>query len=245
MKKNIAPLLLTVLFTGAVMMGARQLIGLHLQDRRQQGKFDVLAERRADSTATQSGQKPSVPSVFLSDEYPDMAAWIKIDGTKVDYPVMQTPDKPNYYLRRDIDGAYSSYGVPYLQENCELNESDNLIIHGHAFKNGDMFGALKNYTEKSFCDAHGMITLSTQTETHEYRIFAVLKVNVEDENCFAYWSFTDGDATAYADFVKQAKLLSFYDTGITPEYGQQLLTLSTCEYTYANGRLAVLAVRTT
>jgi len=237
-------ILLTLVFAGAFLVGSWQLAALYLQGQKQQRAFDALSAPRADSSGqlTDSGGASSAPSVF--DRYPDMAAWVRVDGTKVDYPVMQTPEKPNYYLRRDLAGAYSSYGVPYLQENCDLDSSDNLIIYGHAFKNGAMFGSLKEYEKQSFWEQHQTVVLTTPEEPREYTIFAVFKVDVDAENCFAYWNFTAADEKAYDAFVRQAKSLSLYDTGITPAYGQQLLTLSTCEYSHANGRLAVLAVRT-
>lgn len=80
-----------------------------------------------------------------------MAGWITIEGTPVNYPVMFTPDQPDFYLKHGFDKEYSAYGVPFVGENCTLSpRSDNLIIYGHHMKNGTMFAALADYENKDF-----------------------------------------------------------------------------------------------
>ena len=74
----------------------------------------------------------------LFSENPDFIAWINIQGTKLDYPVMHTPKQPEKYLRLDFHQKYSRHGVPFLDGRCTL-ESDNLIIYGHNMKDGTMF----------------------------------------------------------------------------------------------------------
>ena len=69
----------------------------------------------------------------------DFVGWLCIEGTNINYPVMQTPEEPNYYLKRAFDHSYSDYGVPYVQENCVLGISDNIVIYGHNMSNGSMF----------------------------------------------------------------------------------------------------------
>lgn len=61
----------------------------------------------------------------------DLVGWVSISGTRIDYPIMQTKDNPNFYLKHAFDKSYSSYGVPYLQENCDIGISDNLVLYGH------------------------------------------------------------------------------------------------------------------
>ncbi|MCI8587797.1 MAG: class B sortase, partial [Clostridia bacterium] len=66
----------------------------------------------------------------------DVIGWIKIDGTNIDYPVMQNK---NFYLHKNIYKNYSSHGTPYLAEHCNLKSSDNLIIYGHHMNDNSMF----------------------------------------------------------------------------------------------------------
>lgn len=84
-------------------------------------------------------------------------AFEDIAGTTVNYPVMQTPQEPNYYLKRNSEKTYSDLGTPYVQEDCNLKESDNLIIYGHHIKGGKMFGALESYKDKGFYEQHKTI----------------------------------------------------------------------------------------
>lgn len=182
----------------------------------------------------------------MQADYPDLVGWIQIPQTGLDYPVMQTPQEPNYYLHRDINGNKSSYGVPYLQENCDVDASDHLIIYGHHMKNGDMFGSLEEYQSPDYWRDNRSIFLWFGESEREYEIFAVFKTSasVANTNIFYYNSFVDAeDEEAYNAFVKQVKGLSFYETHIVPQYGEQLLTLSTCEYTLEDGRLVVMARR--
>lgn len=80
----------------------------------------------------------------------DFVGWISIEGTNIDYPVMQTVDNPNYYLKRSFEKQYSDYGVPYVQENCDLGLSDNCVIYGHHMNNGSMFADLCKYADEDF-----------------------------------------------------------------------------------------------
>ena len=88
----------------------------------------------------------------------DLVGWIKIDGTNIDYPVMQNED---YYLRRNIYKNYSYYGTPYLAKYCDVNNSDNLVIYGHHIKNNSMFGELENYKKEAFYNDHKLIKFYT------------------------------------------------------------------------------------
>lgn len=175
----------------------------------------------------------------------DMVGWIKIPGTAIDNPVVQTPDRPNYYLHRDFSGAEDYAGTLYVREKCNVNTpSDNVTIYGHNMANGTMFGPLHKYKEKSFWEANTLVQFDTLYERHTYEIFAVFRVSANGG--FSYHTFdTAVDEAAYDAFVSQCKALSFYDTGVTPQYGEKLVTLSTCDRAIENGRLVVVARRIT
>ena len=175
----------------------------------------------------------------------DMVGWIKIDGTKVNYPVMQTKERPNYYLKRDFDGNSSDWGSIYVREECDVNKpSDNVTIYGHNMVDCSMFGDLKNYGTKAFWEAHKEIYFDTLSEYHVYEIFSVFKTTANEGEGFTYHQMEDAaNEQEFNEFIAQCKKLSFYDTGITPVYGDKLICLSTCEYTLDNGRLVVAARR--
>ena len=178
--------------------------------------------------------------LYLQNE--DMVGWISIAGTKLNYPVMQTPNNPNFYLKHNFEKAYSDLGTPYIQENCNLSESDNLVIYGHHIKGGKMFGALEDYKAKSFYEKHKTIQFDTLTEQGEYEIVAVFKTVAYSSEGFRYYDFVDAEnEEAFDAYVAKCKELSLYDTGVSAAYGDRLITLSTCEYSAQNGRLVVVA----
>lgn len=156
----------------------------------------------------------------------DVVGYLEIPDTTISYPVMQTKDNPNFYLTHDIDKNYSFYGTPYLSAYCDLKKSDNLIIYGHNINGGRMFGALTQYKDENFYQKHKNIYFTTK-EKSKYEIFAVISVN---KYSFPYWQFVMAqDETDYDEFICKAKQYSIYDTGITPKYGDKLITLSTCD----------------
>ena len=176
----------------------------------------------------------------------DMVGWLSIEGTNVNYPVMQTPQEPNYYLYRDFYKNSSRGGCLYAQERCDINKpSDNITIYGHNTRGGAiMFNALNGYTKKSFWESHRYIRFDTLTERHTYEVIAVFKISANRDDGFAYHEFVDADSEEkFDDFVRRCKDHAFYDTGLTAVYGDKLITLSTCEYTLSNGRLVVVAKR--
>lgn len=174
-----------------------------------------------------------------------MVGWIKIEGTKVNYPVMQSPDHIDYYLNHGFDRQYSRFGSIYARESCDVNEpSDNITIYGHHMADGSMFANLNHYRKQDFFDSHPYIYFDTLTEYHTYQIFAVFKTSASIGKGFPYHSFENASTKEEFDaFVATCKELSFYDTGFTPVYGDKLICLSTCEYTLENGRLVVAAYR--
>jgi sortase B len=172
---------------------------------------------------------------------PDLVGWLKIDGTVINYPVMQTPDNPNYYLQRDFYGNYSAHGCLYAQENSNIATSSNITIYGHNMKDGSMFAGLFNYGYYGFWQEHRYITFDTLTEHRTYEIFAVFDTTASEGEGFAYHTFVDGGEGAYNWFIDNCRALRYYNTGVSTQYGDQFITLSTCEYTQTNGRLVLVA----
>ena len=158
-------------------------------------------------------------------------------------------DNPNYYLKRGFDKEYSSYGCPYVQENCDvLKPSDNVVIYGHHMNNGSMFADLEKFKDEDFWREHKTIAFNTLTEKNEYEILAVFKtvVYTDSPEAFKYYRFTDAQSPEEFDaYIEKCKELSLYDTGVSAEYGDKLITLSTCEYSRTNGRLVVVAKKVT
>lgn len=176
----------------------------------------------------------------------DMVGWIKLPDSKLNYPVVQTPDSANYYLKRDFYKKSSRHGTVYANELANITSpSDNITLYGHNMNDGSMFAALHGYNKKDFYDKNQYITFDTLYEHHTYQVFAVFYTTDIVGDGFAYHTFIDGNAISFADFVATCKELSLYDTGVDVNYGDKLLTLSTCDKNYwdDHGRFVVVAKR--
>ena len=116
------------------------------KSHRQAAAYGQLAAavQRADPTPTQAGEGTPLDDYrALSEENPDMVGWIRIDGTDIDYPVVQRADEPNYYLKHDFAGCYTAFGCSFAQVNCDVQvPSDNVILYGHNMKDGSMFSVV-------------------------------------------------------------------------------------------------------
>ena len=181
----------------------------------------------------------------LYQQNPDMGGWLSIEGTRINYPVMHTPGRSDYYLHREFSGAYNYWGCIYAREECDLETpSDNVTIYGHNMKDGSMFAGLNDYTRRDFWENHRYIRFDTLREHHTYEIFAVFITTADQGRGFDYHNFINAaDEQDFDTFISQCLSLSLYSTDIIPKYGDKIICLSTCEYTQTNGRLVVAAVR--
>lgn len=175
----------------------------------------------------------------------DMVGWIEIPGTEINYPVVQSPYSPNFYLRKNFYKEKATCGTIYVREACDVfAPSDNLTIYGHNMRNGTMFADLHLYEDKDFWENNKYIYFDTLYEYHTYEIFAVFISTADLDVGFKYHIFDDAaNQQEYDEFVAKCKELSLYDTGITPQLGEKLITLSTCDKSIDDGRFVVVARR--
>lgn len=178
----------------------------------------------------------------MHDENKHVIGWIEIKNSNVNYPVLYSGD--DYYLRRNYKGNYQREGSIYIDKHNNLSDI-NLIIHGHNIDNGTMFRDLLKYKEEDFYKEHKIINFCDLNECKEYEIISVFlsKVYMKTEtDVFKYYKFYgDQSEEEYKEYVKNVKELSLYDIETTAKYPDKLITLSTCEFSVANGRLVVVA----
>ena len=172
----------------------------------------------------------------------DTEGWIKIDGTRINYPVMQNGD---FYLHNNFYKKYSISGTPYLASYCNINSSDNLIIYGHHMSNGSMFAGLDIYKTYNGYKNHKYIKFFTlidgKTIENQYEVVGAYKVqpNIEVANIL-YGTTKFRNVEEFNKYKNVLKNKSLYDTGANLNYGDKFITLSTCEYSQKNGRLVVV-----
>lgn len=183
----------------------------------------------------------------LYDKNRDIAGWLTIDDTTIDYPVMYTPGDNEYYLHLDFNKNWSDPGTPFIDENCRPfdDRTTNVLIYGHNMKSGIMFRELLQYEDENYCKSHKIIKFDTIYETGRYEVVGAFRAQIysaEDTEHYHYYEFFNAsdkeEFDEYIDFVKQN---TSYDTGITPEYGDELITLSTCASHVEDGRFVVVA----
>ncbi len=185
MNKKIYYIIVLVLAAGLVT--STFFIVRYYYDAGEQKRFyENLANTVAETKASANKPIDFLEDKTLISEYgglysqnEDMVGWIRIEDTKINYPVMQSMEEPNFYLKHGFDKKYSDYGCPYIQENCDVERpSDNLVIYGHNMKDGTMFADLMKFKDKSFWERHKTISFDTLTDRYDYEVIAVFKTVV-------------------------------------------------------------------
>lgn len=241
--------MLTIIFIISFIISVVYIVKNEKEDKEQNEVFEELENiiTECQEEQNEKQEKKQEESINLQELYElnnDFVGWLKIEDTNISYPVMQTEsNRKDYYLRKNFYKQYSQLGTPYIAEYCNIQKSDNVIIYGHHIKNNQMFGELEKYKKQEFYNNHKVINFNTIYGNTDYEIIAVFKTVAYTG--FEYYKFVNSSSKQEFDtFIKKCKELSFYETENTAEYGDKLITLSTCEYSNKNGRLVVVAKKT-
>lgn len=182
----------------------------------------------------------------LYNQNKNLIGWLEIADTNIDYPVMQTADN-EYYLDHNINQEEDKNGTLFLDSACDVvKPSTNFIIYGHNMRSGNMFGNLDKYKSESYYKDHPMIRFDTIYEKGTYQVMYAFMSHIykEDEIAFKYYQFIDAASEQEFDSdMRSMQEMALYDTGVTAQYGDRLLTLSTCDYEESDGRFVVVAKR--
>lgn len=180
----------------------------------------------------------------LKQENQDLIGWIKIEDTNIDYPVMYTKGE-DFYLYRDFYKNDLKSGTLFVDKyNNVIPRDINLIIYGHSMYDGTMFHDLFYYLEESFYQSHKTIEFDRIDSIDTYEVVSVFRSKVyrRKENVFKYYKFYRASSEEeYQNFITNIKQLELYETGVIPQYPEELITLSTCDDTRENGRFVVVA----
>lgn len=181
----------------------------------------------------------------LQQENADVKGWVQIENTNINYPLLQT-DNNDYYLTHNYKKEYSSYGSIFINSNCDIkDQNSNVILYGHDMKDGQMFQDLLKYQDKSFYESHPIIKIATEEKEFEYEIICVFKSRIfyqDEKNVFRFYQYYHFEnENKFNEYINSCKKIQLYDTEKTANYGDQLITLITCEYSQENGRMVVVA----
>lgn len=191
-------------------------------------------------------QEPKIMEKFerLYAKNNDLIGWLSIPDMMIDYPVMQCEDD-EYYLHHNFYGEEDKYGCLYVRNRADVNmPGTNFIIYGHNMRDGSMFGDLDEYKAEAFYREHSLICFDTLYEERTYEIMAVFlsQVYQSDDDVFKYYEFYQADTEEeFQSFYEAVIDMSLYETGVTAEFGDTFLMLSTCAYHVEDGRLVIVA----
>ena len=256
-RKTIIFLLVTIMILGFGGYGLYYFTAGRTQDG-----YDTIAKLKGSKALSNMKEGEGTVTATLSDgreitleildEYKTLynkskkklIGWVKIDDTIIDYPVMQGSDN-EFFLSHDLEGNEDRAGALFMDCACDVvHGSDNYIIYGHHLTSGRMFSSLEEYESEKYYEKHPYIKFDTIYEKGRYQVMYAFRSRVYDSDqiVFKYYQFINAESQEEFEYnTEQMAALSFYDTGVTASWGDQLLTLSTCDYQETNGRFVVVA----
>ncbi len=232
-----------LMVTGLIFLGI--LIYEEGKDYKSAREIKKLQEQKENlySDEDTSGILPEYRKLYETNS--DLAGWIVIEGTDINYPVVQSKVYQEFYLDHNFDGEEDDAGSIFIDaRNDILLPDDNIIIYGHNMKNGSMFGTLQYYLDKEYYNTHSIISFDTLYGRYVYKIAVVglSKISEESEDTFKYYDFLNAkNKKEFKTYVENIKKLEAYDTGTSLSYGDKLITLSTCNSVEEDGRLFIVA----
>ena len=187
------------------------------------------------------GNRPSFDELLALN--PDVCAWVTLDGTKVDYPVVQGNDNLEY-LNKDVYGSFALAGSIFLDTRCDKNFGDAYsLLYGHHMADGSMFGSLDSYKDAQFFNDNATGTLLVPDGSYDLQVFACLTVTASDDRIFDPTSWQVENVGQLASYVRENALHVRSDVldSLSGEASPQVLALSTCSSDYTEARTVVLA----
>lgn len=164
----------------------------------------------------------------------DTIGWIRVENTSIDYPIMFKDNSS--YLYNDYNGVYNFSGSIFLDESCNGNLENVILLHGHNMKDGTMFGSIKKFLNGSI-PKDSIIELYNGNEILEFEVFSMFYYDVDK----MLITTTFRDENSYKDYLKE--LASLGNSTIDPNYNKEVIVMSTCADTSGSGRLAIVAKR--
>lgn len=250
MKKKWVYNILIIIFALLFLGSTGRLVSYFLSAHQTSSDLDELADikeesAKSDFSKSDKTSKELADFAELKKMNGDIAGWIEIKDTKINYPIMQTPKDEQYYLHRNFKKEDDANGLPFLSKDSDFSdEKGNLMIYGHHMKSGLMFAHLLDYKDKKFWQKHPVVHITSLTDRMEFEVVAAFysQIRKEKEEGFRFYQFSGHlSEKDFDEYIEQSRKLSLYDTGIIPSYGEQLITLVTCSYHTEEGRFVVVA----
>lgn len=245
--RKVVSLIASVVLFAAIVYFIMTLIVLPLLNNRINSEIQDIAYNNTDPSAN----GPAQDWTALKEINDEIVGWITLDGTKIDYPVVEhigDDEDGQYYLYRTYKKDWSLYGCCFMDyRSTDSVHSKNVIIHGHNMNDGSMFHALMDYGgldgDIDFYKEHPIIKFNTPEEDAEWKIISVFKTSTlfSHGEFFNYMQGTFNSDAEFMNFVYNVRIRSLFNCPVTVNEDDQLLTLSTCSYEFSNWRTVVVA----
>ena len=242
-----------------LIIGCAVAVTFVLNSTRDEEMFEELQDLYSENVNLNLNSIPEgIPNGILSqfialyNRNSDIKGWVKIENTKIHYPVMQSDDTDsNYYQNHNFEKQFSTYGVPYFDKQAAFKSSESinrsLVIYGNNTHNDQMFSSLTQYTDLTFLINHPMVEMSTIYQASKWKVFGVMIVSTKDskENNFDYTRTDFPDGTDFMKFVSDIQQRSLFTLPVDVTEDDSLLLLSTnaSEEAGFNGAQLILAAR--
>ena len=195
----------------------------------------VKASDSVESERTINELKVDTKTDTLKSKNEDYRFWLKVENTKIDYPVVQSTDN-SFYLSKDFNKKDSISGTPFLDyRNDSLNDK-NTILYAHHMKNGTMFGDLMKFKNEEFFNQNNMVTIEIDGQIRNYEVFSVYVTEATTD--YLKTQFLEGE---FSNYLNTALEKSIYKKDIDVNSEDNIITFSTCSYEFKNARTVVHA----
>lgn len=243
--KRLIIILLSIILLFSIIMIFKIKYTEFMENKKQEETSNVLDSIVVENNISKEKTERMIQVEELKKQNDDIIGWLEIEGTNINYPILQGTDN-DYYLTHNYKKESISSGSLFLDKDYSfIRPSDNLLIYGHRNTKGLMFEDLMKYKKEEFYQKHSTIRFTTILDDSKYEIISAFNSRVyyqNETNVFRYYYFINANTKKdYNTYVENCIKSSIYDTGKTASYGEQLLTLSTCDYSQKNGRFVVVA----
>ncbi len=202
---------------------------------------NVTGEPETTTAKKPTVSKPKLPIVdfdALSAINSDVTGWIYVEGTNINYPIVQGEDN-SHYLHYTFSGQENRVGSIFMDYRCQADFSDrNTVIYGHRLSDKTMFTALKNYKKQSYYDAHPYYVIVTPEKKYVVEIFSGYVASVDDEA----WQLNFSSDDEFSEWLADTKAKSKFKSKVTPTVNDLVVTLSTCTYEFDNARYVLFGI---
>ena len=190
----------------------------------EQLKNNVKLEKKKNDNS--NNEKNIVDFKKLKSENNDVVAYIKVNNTNIEYPIVKTSNN-KFYLNHSFDKSKNSRGWIFADYKNKFDNTDkNIVIYGHNMRDGSMFGSLKNIlNEEWYNNTENMnITFLTENGNYIYKVFSIYKIESEDYYIKTDFS-TDNEYQKFLNIIKERSIKNF---DVKLNVDDKILTLSTC-----------------